>query len=50
MTGLHPFDPLAVELSKLRPGDQYQQKKDNPDDNQPLLFDVTHEDFILLSV
>ena len=50
MTGLHPFDPLAVELSKLRPGDQYQQKKENPDDNQPLLFDVTHEDFILLSV
>ena len=50
MTGLHPFDPLAVDLSKLRPGDQYQQKKDNPDDNQPLLFDVTHEDFILLSV
>ena len=48
MTGLHPFNPLAVDCRKLWPGDQYQQKKDNPDDNQPLLFDVAHEDFILL--
>ena len=46
MTGLYPFDPLAVDRSKLRPGDQYQQKKDNPDDNLHLLVDVAHEDFI----
>ena len=39
-------DPLAVDRSKLRPGDQYQQKKDNPDDNLHLLVDVAHEDFI----
>ena len=46
MTGLYPFDPLAVDHSKLRPEDQYQQKKDNPDANLHLLVDVAHEDFI----
>ena len=46
MTGLYPFDPLAVDHSKLRIGDQYQLKKDNPDDNLHLLVDVAHEDFI----
>ena len=40
MTGLYPFNPLAVNRSKLRPGDQYQEKKDNPDDNLHLLVDV----------
>ena len=45
-SGLYPFDPLAVDRSKLRPGDQYQQKKDNPDANLHLLVDVAHEDFI----
>ena len=45
MTGLYPFNPLAVNRSKILPGNKFQR-----DQNDSLLLDtvveVTHEDFI----
>ena len=43
MTGLYPFNPLAVDRSKLRPGDKFQRDQDN---SLPLevVVDVTHQD------
>ena len=45
MTGLYPFNPLAVNRSKLLPGNKYQK---HPDDTLPLevVVDVAEEDVI----